>query len=148
MMSVRLFAIFCDANHQFHHFLFQSDRRTLTLRVKSAPGALDALDPRLATEDALGADLERDPGHFGRERAELVDHGVDCALERGHLALDLDLDLLREIAFGDGRGDLGDGPDLICQTRAHSVAWSLSARGNARGKKKGERVRTFLTNSN
>src|SRR5205823_1606645 len=41
------------------------------------PDAADALDVRLPAELPLRADLLRDAGHLGRERAQLVDHRVD-----------------------------------------------------------------------
>jgi hypothetical protein len=55
----------------------------------------------LAAELAFGADLARDPRHFGRERSELVDHRVDRVLQLGDLALDVDGDLLRQVAGRD-----------------------------------------------
>ena len=51
------------------------------------PGARDALHLGLSAELALGADLARDARHFGRERRELVDHGVDRVLELEDFAL-------------------------------------------------------------
>ena len=41
------------------------------------PHAADALDPRLRTELAFGADLERDARHLGAELREPRDHAVD-----------------------------------------------------------------------
>jgi hypothetical protein len=48
------------------------------------------------------------PGHFRGEGVELVHHGVDGVLELQDFALDVDRDLLVELAPGDGRGYLGD----------------------------------------
>src|SRR5207245_3204476 len=76
------------------------------------PGAGDVPDVGLAAELALGADLAGDARDFGGERAELVDHRVDGVLELEDLALDVDGDLSRKIAVGDGGGDLGDVADL------------------------------------
>ena len=77
------------------------------------PRARDALDLGLAAEDALGADLARDAGDLGRERAELVDHRVDRVLELEDLAARVDGDLLRQVALGDGGRHLGDVADLV-----------------------------------
>ena len=53
------------------------------------PGAGHALDPRLAAEASLGADLAGHPRHLGREGAQLVHHGVDGVLEGEKLTLDV-----------------------------------------------------------
>ena len=58
------------------------------------PGAGDAGDVGLAAELPFGADLARDAGDFGGERAELVDHGVDRFFQLEDLAADVDGDLL------------------------------------------------------
>src|SRR5439155_23949937 len=76
------------------------------------PGAGDLFHVRLTAELALGADLAGDARDLGRERPELVDHAVDGVLEVEDLAADVDADLARQIAVGDGGGDLGDVPDL------------------------------------
>ena len=68
----------------------------------------DALDLGLAAEPALGADFARDARDLVREGRELVDHGVDRVLELEDLALDVDGDLLREVAVRDRGRDLGD----------------------------------------
>ena len=62
------------------------------------PGARDAADVGLAAELALGADLVGDAGHLAGERVELVDHRVDRVLELEDLALDVDRDLLAQVA--------------------------------------------------
>jgi hypothetical protein len=62
------------------------------------PRAADALHLRLAAELALGADLAGDARDLVREGRELVDHRVDRVLQLQDLALDVDGDLLREIA--------------------------------------------------
>ena len=72
------------------------------------PGAADALDVGLAAQLALGADLLRDARDLGRERAQLIDHRVDGVLELEDLALDVDGDLLRQVAVRDRGRDLGD----------------------------------------
>ena len=72
------------------------------------PGAGHALHLGLAAELAFGADLAGHAGHLGGEGAELVDHRVDGVLQLEDLALDVDGDLLRQVAVGDGGGHLGD----------------------------------------
>src|SRR4030095_14921873 len=61
---------------------------------------------------AFGADLARDARHFAGERVELIDHRVDGLFELQDLAADVDRDLLREVAAGDGRRHLRDVADL------------------------------------
>src|SRR5207253_1781570 len=57
----------------------------------------------------------------GGEGAQLVDHAVDGVLEVEDLAADVDADLAREVAGGDGLGDVGDVPDLRRQVAGHRV---------------------------
>src|SRR5205085_1723230 len=45
------------------------------------PGAADAADFGLAAELPLGTDLTGHAGHLGRERVELIHHGVDGVLQ-------------------------------------------------------------------
>src|SRR5581483_9268654 len=52
---------------------------------------------------------------------ELVDHDVDRLLELEDLALDVDGDLLREVALLNGGRDLGDVADLAGQVAGHEV---------------------------
>src|SRR5205085_877974 len=73
-----------------------------------APRAADALDLGLAAEAAVGADLARDAGDLVGERGELVDHRVDGLLQFGDLALDVDGDLLRQVAVRDRGRHLRD----------------------------------------
>src|SRR5205085_613836 len=80
-----------------------------------------SLDLGLTAELALGADLAGDAGDLARERGELVDHGVDGVLELEDLALDVDRDLLAEVAGGDGGGDGGDVAHLAGEVRGHEV---------------------------
>ena len=93
----------------------------LTLSVRSFHVPDDAFDARLAAELAFGADLARHARHFRGERAELIDHRVDGVLQLEELALDVDGDLLRQIAVGDGRGDFGDVAHLRGQVAGHQV---------------------------
>src|SRR6185503_19475988 len=69
------------------------------------PRAGDAGHFRLPAQLAVGADLAGHARDLGSERAELVHHRVDGVLELEHLALDVDGDLLGQVAGGDGGGD-------------------------------------------
>src|SRR5207245_2895383 len=89
--------------------------------VAVLPGAGHVADVGLALEVALPVDLAGDACDFGGERAELVDHRVDGVLELEHLAANVDGDLSRKIAVGDGGGDLGDVADLGRQVAGHGV---------------------------
>ena len=75
----------------------------------------------LTAQLALGADFLRDARDLGRERAELVDHDVDRVLQLEDLALRVDRDLLRQVAVGDGRRDVGDVAHLRRQVRGEDV---------------------------
>src|SRR5205807_1126519 len=72
------------------------------------PGTGNALDLGLPAQLAFGTDLAGDAGDFGGERIQLIDHDVDRVLQLEDLALDLDRDLLGEVALLHGRGDVGD----------------------------------------
>ena len=91
----------------------------LTLSVRSFQVPADAGHLGLAAELAFGADLARHARHFGGERAQLIDHRVDGVLELQDLAAHVDGDLLRQVAVGDGDGDLGDVADLRGQVAGH-----------------------------
>ena len=54
------------------------------------------------------------------ERAELVDHRVDGVLQLEDLALDVDGDLLGEVAVGDGGRHLGDVAHLGGEVAGHA----------------------------
>ncbi len=85
------------------------------------PDPAHALDLGLAAELALGADLARDTGHLVGEGIELVDHRVHGVLELEDLALDVNGDLLGQVAVGDRRRDLGDVAHLAGQVAGHQV---------------------------
>ena len=93
-------------------------RLTLSVRSFQTPGHPAHLG--LAAELALGADLAGDAGHLRGEAVELVDHRVDGVLELEDLALDVDGDLLGEVAVGDGGGDLGDVAHLVGEVAGHA----------------------------
>ena len=86
-----------------------------SFQVPATPGTT-----RLHAEPALGADLARHARDLGGERAELLDHRVDGFLELQDLAADVDRDLAREVAVGDGDGHLGDVAHLAGQVRRPS----------------------------
>src|SRR5204862_194803 len=75
----------------------------------------------LTAQFALGPDLARHARDFGGERAELIDHGVDRVLELEDLALDVDGDLLRQVAGRDRRRDVRDVAHLRGQVARHRV---------------------------
>src|SRR6185312_1556330 len=85
------------------------------------PRASDTPHLRLAAEDAFGADFPRDARHFGGERRQLIDHRVDDVLELEDLALDVDSDLLRQVAVCNGLRDVGDVAHLTGQFARHEV---------------------------
>src|SRR6185312_2782875 len=85
------------------------------------PYAADALDLGLSAELAFAPDLARDARHLRREGVELVHHRVDGGLELEDLALDVDGDLLGEVAIGDRRGHIGDVAHLPGEVRRHQV---------------------------
>ena len=93
----------------------------LTLSVRSFQMPATAVHLGLAAELALGADLARDARDLGGEAVELIDHRVDGVLELEDLALDVDGDLLRQVAVRDRGRDLGDVAHLRGQVRGHEV---------------------------
>ena len=103
------------------HLRGQVARHEVDVVGEVLPGAGDARHLRLAAELAFGADLARDARHFGGEGVELIDHRVDGVLQLEDLALDVDRDLARQVAAGDGRRDVGDVADLRRQVVGHRV---------------------------
>ncbi len=96
--------------------------RHLVDRVgEAAPGPRRARDLRLPAEAAFAADLAGDAGDFVGERGQLVDHRVQGGLELQDFAARVDVDLLREVTRGDGRGDLRDVADLVGEVVGHQV---------------------------
>ncbi len=85
------------------------------------PRAGDARHVGLAAELAFGAHLAGHAGHFGGERAELIDHRVDRVLQLEDFALHVDRDLLRQVAGGHGRRHVGDVAHLGRQVAGHEV---------------------------
>ena len=103
------------------HLAGEVARQLVDVLRQPLPGAGHALDLGLATETALAAHLLGDPGHLGGERRELVDHRVDRGLQLQDLAAGVHVDLLRQVALGHRRGDLGDVADLAGQVVRHRV---------------------------
>ena len=85
------------------------------------PDARHALDVGPTSELALRADLAGHPGDLVGKGVQLVDHGVDGVLQGQHLTLHVHLDLLGEIALGDGGRDLRDVTDLVGEVVRHGV---------------------------
>src|SRR5262249_18451135 len=85
------------------------------------PGAGDSLHDGLSAQFAVRADFAGHAGDFGGEGSELVHHGVDGVLELEDFAAHIDGDLAREIAVGDGDGDIGDVADLGGEVGGHRV---------------------------
>src|SRR5262249_37127757 len=85
------------------------------------PRSGDAGDDRLAAELAFGADLARDAPDLGREGVQVVVHRVDSGFQLEDLVADVDGDLLRQVAVGDGDGDLRDVTHLSGQVARHRV---------------------------
>jgi hypothetical protein len=113
-----------DGGHDLHdaaHLVRQVRRHDVDVVREALPRAGHALHLGLAAELALGADLARDARDLGGEGVELVDHRVDGLLELQHLAAHVDGDLARQVAVGDGRGDLGDVADLRREVAGHRV---------------------------
>ena len=103
------------------HLVGEVVRELVDVLGQVLPGAGDADHLGLAAELALGADLLRDARHLGGEARELVDHRVDRRLQLRDLALDVDGDLLREVAVRDRGRHLGDVAHLRGQRARHRV---------------------------
>src|SRR5262249_34098573 len=85
------------------------------------PGAGDALHLGLAAQSSFGADLARAARHFAGGRAGLIYHRVAVPPRRTTYLADIDGDLLRQVAIGDGGRDGGDVADLRRQIAGHRV---------------------------
>ena len=93
----------------------------LTLSVRSFQVPATPGTCGLAAELAVGADLARHARHLGGEGVELIHHRVDGLLQLQDLAADVDGDLLRQVALGDGGRHLGDVAHLAGQVAGHRV---------------------------
>ena len=85
------------------------------------PDATDLGRLGLAAQLAFDPHLACHPGDLSGEGVQLVHHGVDGVLELEELALDVDGDLLGQIAVGHGGRHLGDVADLSGQVAGHEV---------------------------
>ena len=85
------------------------------------PGAGDVGHFRAAAELAFRADFARHAAHFRGERVQLIHHRVDGVLELENLTFDVDRDLARQVAAGDGGRDAGDVSHLRGEVRRHGV---------------------------
>ena len=85
------------------------------------PGASHTRNPRLAAKHALDADLARDTRHLRSKRAQLVDHGVDRVLQLQDLALDVDRNLLRQVAARHRLGHVRNVAHLRGEVAGHRV---------------------------
>ena len=79
---------------------------------KILPGSGHAAHFGLAAQLAFGADFARHAGHFRRERAQLIHHGVDGVLQLQNFAAHIHRDLARQVAFRHGRSHFRDVADL------------------------------------
>src|SRR5205823_5111911 len=75
----------------------------------------------LPAQLAFGADLASNTGDFRGEGIKLVDHRIDGVFELEDLALDVDSDLLGEVAAGDGCGDFSDVAHLGGEVAGHRI---------------------------
>src|SRR5207237_691492 len=85
------------------------------------PGAGHRLEVGLAGKLAFAADLAGHARHLGGEGAELIDHRVDGVFQLQDFALDIDGDLLGQVAVGDRLGHVGDVADLAGEVAGHEV---------------------------
>ena len=116
------------------HLRGQVRRHEVDVVGQVLPGSRHARHLRLAAELAFGADLAGDAGDFGSKRVELIDHRVDGVLQLENFAFDVDGDLARQVAAGDGGRDLGDVAHLggqVAGHRVHVVGQILPGAGDA-----------------
>src|SRR5439155_8324219 len=85
------------------------------------PGAGHAADDGLPAQPAFAAYFPCHTGHFGGERAKLIDHGVDGVLQLQDFAFNVHRDLLGKVAVGDRGGYIGDVADRRSEASGHRV---------------------------
>src|SRR5205823_6540217 len=88
---------------------------------KILPGAGDALHQCLAAELAFGADFTSHAGDFGSEGGKLLDQGVDGVFEHENFSLDVNRDLLGEVAICNGGGHSLHVALPVGEVRRHEV---------------------------
>src|SRR5258705_268568 len=76
---------------------------------------------RLPAQLAFRAHFARHARHFRREGRKLVDHRVDRVLQLEDFALDVDRDLLRQVALRDGRRHGRDVTHLRGEVTGHEI---------------------------
>src|SRR5205823_4315876 len=99
------------------------------------PRSGHTLHLRLAAQIPLRTDLTSHAGDFRGEGVELVDHDIDRVLQLEDLALDLDGDLLGEVALLNGSGDFGNVANLGRQVGGQLVDVIGQVLPGARGTK-------------
>jgi hypothetical protein len=103
------------------HLSRQVRRHRVDALGQVLPRPRDAAHVGLPTENTFGADFSRDARHLGGERAELIHHRVDRVLQLEDFALDVDGDLLRQVAGRHGGRHFRDVAHLRRQVRRHRI---------------------------
>ena len=85
------------------------------------PNAGNAFHLCLTAEFPFGSDLARHASHFRRKRVKLIHHRIDRILEFKNLTLNVDRNLLGQVAIRHGRRNLGDVSNLACEVACHKV---------------------------
>ena len=85
------------------------------------PGAAHVRHFGLAAELAFGAHFAGHPGYFVAEDVERVHHFVQVLFQLQQLATHVHRDFLTQVAFGYGRGHVGNVPHLRGQVAGHRV---------------------------
>ena len=96
-----------------------------------SPGTLDTRHFGLSTESSFSADFVGDASDLCGELAQLIDHGVDGGFEGKDFALAFGLNLLSEVAFGNGGGYLRDVSDLYGEVRSELIDGRCELRPHA-----------------
>ena len=103
------------------HLRGEVGRQLIHVVGEVLPDSADAADLGLSTEPALAAHLPSHARDLGRKSVQLVNHHVDRVLELQDLAPHVDRDLLRQVAAGNRRRDLGDVANLGREVAGHRV---------------------------
>ena len=114
-----------------------------TLSVRSFQVPATPSHVGLPAELAFGADFAGHAGHFGGERAKLIDHRVDGVFQLENFAFHVDGDLLGQVAVGHGGGHFGDVAHLAGQVAGHEVdaiGQVLPGAGDAAARRPGRRA--------
>ncbi len=97
------------------HLVRQVGSHLVDVQRQIRPGAFNAFDLCLSTQNALRADFQSNPCDLASKRVEVVHHGIDGRFQLVHFALDLDFDFPSQVSFGDRGGDGSNGAHLIRQ---------------------------------